>query len=298
MDGGATEAQNHCSSCSSSSHGVSSSHRILALVSISIEASFWDALPPGTDTIWFEYKGLPLKWYVPIGVIFDLLCTEPERPWNLTAAYIINGNCKNIMKMAQSDQVDLWNSISNRNLEAYMRISSKLKLRIIDDDFTENSISRSSGETDSAGPAKTGRVPVRLYIWTVSEDFEDVEDAPQVDDWEKVSYVNRPVEYQNRGKYFSLGDAVKSLLPNYFKEKSQTDSETKAEVEGQANPEEGVSKSPTQTETTSSLPKTKLMFVRVQGIQPKLEIPFSWAVNNLMSPDYFLHLCVCIKVSQ
>ncbi|CAM8965585.1 unnamed protein product [Rhodiola kirilowii] len=300
----------------------------LPLLASQLKPHFGGALPPGTDTIWFEYKGLPLKWYVPIGVIFDLLCTEPERPWNLTvhfrgypsniltpyeseesvkwsfinslkeAAYIINGNCKNIMKMAQSDQVDLWNSISNRNLEAYMRISSKLKLRIIDDDFTENSISRSSGETDSAGPAKTGRVPIRLYVWTVSEDFEDVEDAPQVDDWEKVSYVNRPVEYQNRGKYFSLGDAVKSLLPNYFKEKSQTDSETKAEVEGQANPEEGVSKSPTQTETTSSPPKTKLMFVRVQGIQPKLEIPFSWAVNNLMSPDYFLHLCVCVKVSQ
>ncbi|CAM8909810.1 unnamed protein product [Rhodiola kirilowii] len=244
----------------------------------------------------------PRIGYLPL-LAFEMVCTYRKCEVELInslkeAAYIINGNCKNIMKMAQSDQVDLWNSISNRNLEAYMRISSKLKLRIIDDDFTENSISRSSGETDSAGPAKTGRVPVRLYIWTVSEDFEDVEDAPQVDDWEKVSYVNRPVEYQNRGKYFSLGDAVKSLLPNYFKEKSQTDSETKAEVEGQANPEEGVSKSPTQTETTSSLPKTKLMFVRVQGIQPKLEIPFSWAVNNLMSPDYFLHLCVCIKVSQ
>jgi len=85
---------------------------------------FSNVLPPGDDTIWFDYKGLPLKWHIPTGVLFDLLCAEPERPWNLTvhfrgypsglltpcddedtvkrsfinslkeAAYIINGNCK------------------------------------------------------------------------------------------------------------------------------------------------------------------------------------------------------------
>ena len=27
-----------------------------------IKAHFSSALPPGVDTVWFEYKGLPLKW--------------------------------------------------------------------------------------------------------------------------------------------------------------------------------------------------------------------------------------------
>jgi hypothetical protein len=27
-----------------------------------IKAHFSNALPPGVDTVWFEYKGLPLKW--------------------------------------------------------------------------------------------------------------------------------------------------------------------------------------------------------------------------------------------
>jgi hypothetical protein len=27
-----------------------------------IRAHFSNALPPGVDTVWFEYKGLPLKW--------------------------------------------------------------------------------------------------------------------------------------------------------------------------------------------------------------------------------------------
>lgn len=79
-----------------------------------IKPYFGSSLPPGVDTIWFEYKGLPLKWYfiyllilmdcvcnrwifgkliplvfcryTPTGVLFDLLCPEPERPWNLTVS--------------------------------------------------------------------------------------------------------------------------------------------------------------------------------------------------------------------
>ncbi|GAA0175589.1 membrane trafficking regulatory protein [Lithospermum erythrorhizon] len=118
----------------------------LPLLVPQIKPFFSNALPPGVDTVWFEYKGLPLKWYIPTGVLFDLLCAEPERPWNLTvhfrgypgniltpcegedsvkwsfinslkeAAYIINGNCKNVMNMSQSDQVELWRSVLNGKL--------------------------------------------------------------------------------------------------------------------------------------------------------------------------------------
>lgn len=99
--------------------------------------------------------------------------------------------------------------------------------------------------------------------------------------------------FRVQGNIFSLEDAVKSLLPNYFKKiYSQIDSETKPEAE-QTTADEGIQDSSTQAEA-----KAKLMFVRVQGIEPKLEIPFSWVANNLMNPDYFLHLCVCIKLSQ
>lgn len=38
------------------------------------------------------------------------------------------------------------------------------------------------------------RIPVRLYVWNITEDFEDLEDAPQLDSWDKISYINRPVE--------------------------------------------------------------------------------------------------------
>ncbi|KAF7831163.1 autophagy protein 5 [Senna tora] len=312
------------------------------LISI-VKPHFSSTLPPGVDTIWFEYKGLPLKWNIPTGVLFDLLCVEPQRPWNLIvhfrgypsnillpcegedgvkwsfinslkeAAYIINGNCKNIMNMSQTDQTELWRSVLNNNLEAYRRVSSKLKLGTFEDEFVafidSNSTKsqQSAGETDVAAQMKTGelftttvfllgRIPVRLYVWTVSEDFDDLEHAPSIDSWDKVSYINRPVEIQKEeGKYFSLKDAIKSLLPEFFPESNLTNARDASSNQSAAERGEN-SCDPASSRTP--LENAEIKLVRIQGIKPKLEIPFSWVVNNLMNPEHFLHICVCLKVSE
>ncbi|KAJ7960036.1 Autophagy protein 5 [Quillaja saponaria] len=312
-----------------------------------IKPHFSSTLPPGVDTIWFEYKGLPLKWYIPTGVLFDLLCAEPERPWNLTvhfrgypsnillpcegedsvkwsfinslkeAAYLINGNCKNVMNMSQPDQVELWRSIVNGNLEAYLQVSSKLKLETIEDEYTAkvNSSSMKSrqttGETDVAGQVKAGRIPVRLYVWTVSEDFDDLDDAPQIDNWDKVSYINRPVEFHKaEGKCFSLNDAVKGLLPEFFPRSSVINEESlRAESQDQQeipsedkssnrSAENGKENSCDHVASCDLSESAEIKLVRIQGIEPKLEIPFTWVVNNLMNPEYFLHICLCVKVPR
>ncbi|GMH07831.1 hypothetical protein Nepgr_009671 [Nepenthes gracilis] len=318
----------------------------LPLLAPQIKPLFSSALPPGADTVWFDYKGLPLKWYIPTGALFDLLCAEPERPWNLTvhfrgypanilipcegeeavkwsfinslkeAAYIINGNCKNIMNMSQSDQVELWRSVLNGSLDVFLRVSSKLKLGALEDEYAAKlnpSLKKSKscvGNIENSGLNKTGRVPVRLYIRIVSEDFDDLENAPEVDSWEKVSYINRPIEIpKGEGKYLSLGDAMKTLMPEYFGNKSLDCEEgVDQEVEEIAYPEDARGKNNAEEEVASTAAgehpalgcqarNNEVKLVRVHGIEPKLEIPFSWVVNNLLNPDYFLHLCVCVKSS-
>ncbi|XP_054797068.1 autophagy protein 5 isoform X2 [Prosopis cineraria] len=300
------------------------------LISI-IKPHFSSTLPPGVDTMWFEYRGLPLKWYIPTGVLFDLLCVEPERPWDLTvhfrgypsnillpcenedsvkwsfinslkeAAYIIIGNCKNVMNMSQTDQVELWQSVLKGNLDAYQRVSSKLKLGTFGDEFVAHIDSnakksqQSGGETDVAAQMKIGRIPVRLYVWTVSEDFDDFEDVPPIDSWDKVSYINRPVEVRKEeGKYFSLRDAVESLLPEFFPgrnlidERDPSTKQSAGEGENSCDP----------VSPCSHFENAKIKLVRIQGIEPKLEIPFSWVVSNLINPEHFLHICICLKVSE
>ncbi|XP_075647011.1 autophagy protein 5 isoform X2 [Castanea sativa] len=296
----------------------------LPLLVPQIKPHFSNALPPGSpDTVWFDYNGLPLKWYIPTGVLFDLLCAEPERPWNLTvhfrgypsnilvpcegedsvkwsfinslkeAAYIINGNCKNVMNMSQPDQVELWRSVLNGNLEAYVRISSKLKLGTVGDEYADGG---------GQGQVKTGRVPVRLYVWSVSEDFDDLEDAPQIDSWDKISYINRPVEiHGEEGNYFTLQDAVKSILPEYFPNKSSTNEESSRdedENEQTVPSEEGKKYLSENVESCYPSDNVEIKLVRIQGIEPKMEIPFSWVVKNLTNPEHYLHICVCLKVPQ
>ncbi|KAK3015396.1 hypothetical protein RJ639_006890 [Escallonia herrerae] len=251
----------------------------LPLLVPQIKPFFSTALPPGVDTVWFDYKGLPLKWYIPTGVLFDLLCAGPEIPWNLTvhfrgypgniltpcdgedsvkwsfinslkeAAYIINGNCKNIMNMSQSDQVDLWRAVVN------------------------------------------GRIPVRLYVWSVIEDFDDLEDAPYCDSWDKISYINRPVEFNGEGKCVTLLDAVKFLLPEFFGDdnSSMIDSTSKlvAGDEERIHSEESSSRSTEesgeilheeQVDLSRPSENAEIKLLRIQGIEPKLEIPFAWVV--------------------
>lgn len=315
----------------------------LPLLVPQVKPFFSSALPPGVDTVWFDYKGLPLKWYIPTGVLFDLLCAEPERPWNLTvhfrgypaniltpcenedsikwsyinslkeAAYIFHGNCKNVMNMSQADQVELWQSVMNGNLEAYLRVSSKLKFGMFGDAFSlrlnsSSSKSHERAELDATGTITSGRIPVRLYVWSIQEDFDNLEDAPSFDSWDKISYINRPAEIDGEGKCFSLGDAIKILLPEIFGDKlSASDDISKAEVEdySKLNPEEAsnvegttvISESKDVESCNLSKP-AEIKLLRIQGIEPKLEIPFTWLVNNLMNPDYFLHICVYVKVPE
>ncbi|KAL2551269.1 Autophagy protein 5 [Forsythia ovata] len=213
--------------------------------------------------------------------------------------------------MSQSDQADLWHSVLNGNMEAYLRVSSKLKLGTIGDDYSLklNSTSKSrqrTSDTDATAPIRTGRIPVRLYIRSINEDIDDLEDAPIVDSWDKISYINRPVEIWGEGKCFTLYNAVKALLPELFADKHLlTDNVSKAEMEdGQQSEEISSLRSPeeggeTSTEHAGSpLDTAEIKFLRIQGIEPKMEIPFGWVVNNLMNPEHYLHICVYIKVVE
>ncbi|XP_052190370.1 autophagy protein 5 isoform X14 [Diospyros lotus] len=318
----------------------------LPLLVPQIKPFFSSALPPGTDTVWFEYKGLPLKWYIPTGVLFDLLCPEPERPWNLTvhfrgypgniltpcegedsvkwsfinslkeAAYIINGNCKNVMNMSQSDQVELWRSVMNGgsqqfkvvgdnaisgNLETYIRVSSKLKLGVGGDEFSvklnspSSKTQRSIVETDTSGSVKTGRIPVRLYVCNVHDDFEDLEDAPHVDSWDKIAYINRPIEI-HREEFFAEKNSISEEMPQAEVEDEQKSSS--GDGSGLGTVEEVRETLREHVELCSLPDNAEIKLLRIQGIQPKLETPFAWLANNLMNPERFLHICAYVRVPE
>ncbi|WOL13406.1 autophagy-related protein [Canna indica] len=335
-----------------------------------IKPYFSSALPPGEDTVWFDYNGLPLKWYVPVGVLFDLLCAEPERPWNITvhfrgypgevltpcegedsvkwsyinslkeASYVITGNCKNVMNMSQADQFDLWQSLVKGNMDGYLRISSRLKLGPLGEDcILKRSSSlqprQATDEPEIVGfnrPTQIrtpvimvytrdpsvasicdayelffkGRIPVRLYLRNVDDNLEDLEDAPTIDSWERISYINRAVEiHKEGGNYMTLKHAMRTLLPEIFDEVPMLIHE--AGAEGNHEADSCFADSETVSVTRNDLVEetsctnqqsNKAKLIRIQGIEPDLDIPFSWVVNNLKYPDYFLHICVFVRATS
>lgn len=126
------------------------------------------------------------------------------------------------------------------------------------------------------------------------------------------SYCNIIPWLWTAGKCFTLLDAVKSLLPEFFAEPSLTHEEI-SEVEVGAEqrlPSEEYGSSPRTTtadvgETSCEhvwssdvLDTTEIKLLRIQGIEPKLEIPFVWVVNNLMNPEHFLHICVYVRIPE
>lgn len=111
------------------------------------------------------------------------------------------------------------------------------------------------------------------------------------------------------GKCFTLCDAITKLLRELFGEKLlPKDDVSGEEVEvGQRLSLEETNKSSTgqsgemlneRIVSCSVSDGAVIKLIRIQGIEPKMEIPFAWVVNNLMNPDYFLHICVYVKIQE
>ncbi|XP_010420442.1 PREDICTED: autophagy protein 5-like [Camelina sativa] len=163
----------------------------------------------------------------------------------------------------------------------------------IEDDFSRKASLSSpqsrqgATEMDVAGQVKTARVPVRLYVWSINQDFENLEDVPEIDTWDDISYLNRPVEFlREEGKCFTLRNVIESLLPEFIGDKAQTSGEERSNDD--------------DTEEADGLLREmgEIKLARIQGIEMKLEIPFSWVVNNLMNPEFYLHISVLVKAPQ
>ncbi|KAK1365181.1 hypothetical protein POM88_040742 [Heracleum sosnowskyi] len=50
----------------------------LPLLVPQVKPFFSSALPPGVDTVWFDYKGLPLKWYSILITLAEIYLHRPQ----------------------------------------------------------------------------------------------------------------------------------------------------------------------------------------------------------------------------
>lgn len=120
-------------------------------------------LPRVELTPWFAYRTLPLKFHLPVGVLYDLIVPDHIAPWHITlhfrnypsktivpyiddttlkqcfrnslkeAAYICQGmaGVQRIMGMTQGSQDEYWRAVIQANRDQYTKVIKSLALRPI-----------------------------------------------------------------------------------------------------------------------------------------------------------------------
>lgn len=109
----------------------------------------------GDDEFWLDSQGVPLRWHLPVGLLFDLYGDAQQLPWSLTAHFkgfpegrlmrcpndetvqsyfmqmlkqadsIKNGSTKKVMSMSKQDQMQLWQGLQTRTHSRPCRASRR-----------------------------------------------------------------------------------------------------------------------------------------------------------------------------
>lgn len=105
------------------------------------------------------------------------------------------------------------------------------------------------------------------------------------------------------GNYMTLKHAMRNIVQEIFGEEPPTSAN---ELDGAEEADSAYRDSETTCTGNDLVEESsfgrqgpnKATLVRIQGIEPDLDIPFAWVVNNLKNPDYFLHICVYVGTSS
>lgn len=278
-------------------------------------ASFQHALAsiPGQDTMrpWFDYKGLPLKWSLPVGVLYDLLVDGRDLPWELTvhlhgspevaialdgsstmrgvffnslkeAAYICRGSegSSAVMQMSSASQEELWTAVQAADFQAYRRVLSGVRL------------------TPAQRSSTSASLPIRLLLRMEN-------DAGLLSTWELTYYTSRPVDahHADSSDPTLLGEALVQIRPqlaavlnaaNVEPERSSKAAEGDVGAEGEAATPDAVD----STASVATKQHQLVVSVKVNGLQPPMDTPLGWLHANFHAPDYFLYVVVQLGLAQ
>eukprot|EP00850_Spirogloea_muscicola_P020784 SM000226S07425 [mRNA] locus=s226:148662:151472:- [translate_table: standard] len=190
----------------------------LPLLAQPLRQHFQVALPPGQDTVWLDYQGLPLKWQIPTGVLYDLLVLVSSGPWPLTvhfrsypssvlldwsdedvikwsymnalkeAWFIMHGNARPVMGLSEADHRELWRSVVQAEDRQYHSILLKLRggPRASSNDLEITDVGTSNN-------CKAARVPIRLYVRSTGESIATEEKFAVIEQWDDIFYFSRCV---------------------------------------------------------------------------------------------------------
>ncbi|XP_078001380.1 autophagy protein 5-like [Glandiceps talaboti] len=114
--------------------------------------------------VWFEYEGQPIRWHIPVGVLFDLYAHRAALPWNITIHFqqfpeeeLIRCKNKDVIEahfmssvkeadclkhrsqvingMQKKDHKQLWMGLQNDKFDQFWAINRRLMEHTADEPF-------------------------------------------------------------------------------------------------------------------------------------------------------------------
>eukprot|EP01089_Gocevia_fonbrunei_P018571 TRINITY_DN630_c0_g2_i2.p1 TRINITY_DN630_c0_g2~~TRINITY_DN630_c0_g2_i2.p1 ORF type:complete len:296 (+),score=56.84 TRINITY_DN630_c0_g2_i2:61-888(+) len=163
------------------------------------------------DDMWFTHKDIPIKWHLPVGVLFDLLGSPEELPWNLTVHF--QGFPATLLRCpsppVETVKSHFMNALKESNFIKYsdskkINDLSAEKLNSLWDGLMTN-------DYDQFWEVEASLVPTEKEIKACAVRIVR-DDKPVLQD-----PVNPWNEAETTTKYRTLGDVLSQLLPDTFK---------------------------------------------------------------------------------
>lgn len=227
----------------------------LPLVS-EVREHFFEHVCAREDEMWFDYRNTPLRWDIPVGVLYDLVNTNRPAPLRVTVHFLgfpskqllrcpntftVRSHFTNSLKQAcflqyatasvannldQTDHEDLWNAIEKNDQRGHEDVINRLQ--------------------ENAG--ERNYWPVRLYLNHFEDEFEH-----------DLRCISRPLSTGN--KAMTLQDALHELVPGVVSDLQNK--ELRKDVK-----------------------------VIIHGIEPPMDTPLQWLWETCSHPDCFLYIAI------
>jgi autophagy-related protein 5 len=279
------------------------------LVLSEVRTHFRDMTPAMEDELWLEYEGIPLKWNIPIGVLFDLLCPSADAdnsnggspnmvlPWRLVVHFQSFPlkkllRCKTLFTVRQH-YLNTWKEA------CYLRFaSSKIAMQCLQNDhqrlwdalthLREDVHVQTNARIVSAGiMGATGNTPQGLALVQAALENKSVEDLPiriyvhctrasheeGMNSDNHMCPIQRSVKPRDKqGHDLTVADLLHQVLPTLID--PATSGTNSAAV------------------SITLLPTARLL---IQGFCPPLSTPLSWLSTYCSHPDGFLYVAVQLE---
>ena len=271
-------------------------------------AEYLDMYSFTKDDFWYSYKGQPLRFDIPLGVIYDTLAEIDKSnngsnlaslPFKITFHYrnfpsksLQKGMVKYIYSQALkessmvrtgkasdvSDKLDhvksMLNAIKDSKYDDFWRFNEELGEHTID---------------------KLKFFPVRVVLNKNYHPYMSDKDKEKAKQEDKVGFmmIQRPVKVIENTD-ICIGEYLTKVLPKYFHIQTEiTVEEDSDQGEGEQSKAEDQPDKKSEDDEIDYVEKThKDTYVIVNGLQIELDISLNWLILNLSAMDNFLYVTV------